>query len=72
MESQGQCCWSLKINQKQVTCHEVVKIGHGERGDTSAFGDVKLMSRYALDQELLAIANIHQPKLKQARARNVT
>jgi hypothetical protein len=49
-----------------------VKIGQGERGDTSACGDVKLMSRYSLDQELLVIENIHQPKLKKARARNVT
>jgi hypothetical protein len=49
----------------------VVKIGQGERGDTSAYGDVKIMSRYTLDQELLAIGNIYQPKLKKARARNV-
>jgi hypothetical protein len=49
-----------------------VKIGHGERGDTSTCGDVKLMSRYTLDQELLVIGNIDQPKLKKARVRNVT
>jgi hypothetical protein len=48
-----------------------VKIGQGERGDTSAYGDVKIMSRYTLDQELLEIGNIYQPKLKKARARNV-
>jgi hypothetical protein len=50
----------------------VVKIGQGERGDTSACGDVKIMIRYSLDHKLLAIGNIHQPKLKKAGARNVT
>jgi hypothetical protein len=49
-----------------------MKIEQKERGDTSAYGDVKIMSRHALDQELLTIGNIHQPKLKKARARNVT
>jgi hypothetical protein len=40
-----------------------VKIGQGERGDTSAYGDVNIMVKYALDQELLAIGNTHQPQV---------